>query len=340
MENGVLFKKLYRGFAGNPVFLATLILTVVMILTVPSFASVQNIRTLAQQFAFTGIAATGLAFVLIGGGNDLSIGSNISLSSVVAALVMTRLYGATDASVVPGILAALATGALIGLFNGFCVAKIGMNAFILTLIMQMLCDGISLIATDAVSIGGLPKAYTALGTGVVAGIPLPILVMLGFFILGQFVLSKTAYGRRLFAVGANRQAARLVGVPIVRIQILAFVISGVCAACAGVILSARLGAATPNAGSNSMLEIMSAAISAATACSAARAAWWARLRRHPAEPDLQRPQSSGGLLLCHHDRQRQHHPTSRRVRLLQSEGQLPEDAEVLTSSDNSTRKRG
>jgi len=252
--------RLYRGWTSNPVFVATLILFVAMTLFVPSFATVKNITTIAQQFSFTGIAATGLAFVLIGGGNDLSIGSNISLSSVAAALVMTRLMGATGASVLPGILAALAAGALIGLFNGFCVSRIGMNAFILTLIVQMLCDGIALIATDAVSIGNLPAGYTFIGTGNVLGIPLPIAIMLAFFAAGQFALSKTAFGRRLYAVGANRQAARLVGVPIEKIQILAFVISGFCGAAAGIILSARLGAATPSAGSNSMLEIMSAAI--------------------------------------------------------------------------------
>lgn len=260
MRRVSVIQKLYRSFTSNPVFLATLILIVVMVLFVPSFATVQNIRTIAQQFSYTGIAAVGLAFVLIGGGNDLSIGANISLSSVVAALVMTRAMDGGNASVPVGILAALGTGALIGLINGLCVAKIGMNAFILTLIMQMFCDGISLIVTDSVSIGGLPHAYLAIGNSSLLGIPFPILIMLVFFICGQFALSKTAYGRRLYAVGANKQAARLVGVPVAKIQVLSFVFSGLCAASGGILLSARLGAATPSAGSNSMLEIMSAAI--------------------------------------------------------------------------------
>ena len=260
MKKMAALQKLYHGLMSNPVFIATLTLILAMTFFVPSFATVQNIRTIAQQFSYSGIAATGLALVLIGGGNDLSIGSNISLTGVVAALIMTRLSGAQGGIVALGILAALATGALIGLFNGFCVSRLGMNAFILTLIMQMFCDGVALIATDATSIGGLPAAFTAIGTESVLGIPLPILIMLLIFVAGQFVLSKTVYGRRLYAVGANRQAAKLVGIPVVATQIIAFIISGVCGAVAGIILCARMGAATSNAGSNSMLEIMSAAI--------------------------------------------------------------------------------
>ena len=260
MKKTNFIQKIARGITSNPVFIATLILVVVMTLFVPSFATVQNIKTVAQQFSFTGIAAVGLAFVLIGGGNDLSIGANISLSSIVAALVMTRLMNASGAAVVPGVLVALATGALIGAFNGVCVSVIGMNPFILTLIMQMFCDGVSLIATDSMSIGGLPEGYIAIGTSNVLGVPAPILIMLVFFIVGQFVLTQTAFGRRLYAVGANKQAARLVGIPVEKVQITAFIISGMCAAVGGIILSARLGAATPSAGSNSMLEIMSAAI--------------------------------------------------------------------------------
>lgn len=260
MKKTSFVRKLYQGITSNPVVIATLILIIVMTLFVPSFATVQNIKTVAQQFSFTGIAATGLAFVLISGGNDLSIGANISLSSIVSALLMTKVFQAGDGAVLPGILIALLTGAAIGFFNGFCVSKIGMNAFILTLIMQMFCDGMSLLLTDSTSIGGLPDGFIKIGTGSVFGIPFPILIMLVVFVIGQFVLSKTAFGRRLYTVGANKQAARLVGVQVVKVQISAFIISGLCGGIAGVILSSRLGAATPSAGSNSMLEIMSAAI--------------------------------------------------------------------------------
>lgn len=252
--------KSMRSLSNNPVFVVTLILIVVMILFVPSFATLQNVKNVAQQFSYTGIAAVGLAFVLIGGGNDLSIGANITLSSIMAAIVMTRFLDSSNMSVWPGVIAALITGMLIGLFNGFCVAVIGMNPFILTLIMQMFCDGISLIVTDATSIGGLPEKYIMIGNIELSGIPLCILIMLAFFVIGQFILSKTTYGRRLYAVGANKQAARLVGISVEKVQIGAYILSGFCAAAGGIILSARLGVATSSSGSGSMLEIMSAAI--------------------------------------------------------------------------------
>lgn len=249
-----------RSFLGNLVFPTTVMLIMLMVLLVPSFSSMHNIRTVALQISYMGVATVGLAFVLIGGGNDLSIGSNITISSIIAALVMTRLVPMMSGSVVYGIFSALLTGALIGLINGFFVAKIGMNAFMLTLITQMLCDGISLMLSNATSIGGLPEGYIRIGTGKLFGIPLPVIIMLIFFIIGQFILLKTAYGRKLYAVGANRQAARLVGIPVEAILMIAFVISGVCGAFAGIILSARLGAATPSSGSYMMLDIMSAAI--------------------------------------------------------------------------------
>ena len=184
-----------RSFGSNLVFPITLMFIVLMVLFVPSFSTLHNIRTVALQISYMGIASAGLAFVLIGGGNDLSIGSNITISSIMAALIMTRLLPTTNGSVLSGILTGLGTGAIIGLINGFFVAKIGMNAFMMTLITQMLCEGISLMVTNATSIGDLPEEYTVIGTGTLYGIPVPVIIMLVFFLVGQFVLSKTAYGR-------------------------------------------------------------------------------------------------------------------------------------------------
>jgi len=260
MKNKKFFISLYRFLISNPVIIAVIILIILMILFVPSFATFANIIKLAQQISYTGIAVVGLAFVLIGGGNDLSIGSNITFTSIMAAIAMTRYLSASPGSVISGIILAVFFGVVIGLFNGLLVAKVGINAFMMTLITQMFLDGMSLIVTGAKAIGELPEGYVSIGTGDIFGIPIPIVLMLVFFILGQFILKKTAYGRMLYTTGSNKQAARLVGIPVDSILIIAFAISGFCAACAGVILSARLGAATPSSGSYIMLDIMSAAI--------------------------------------------------------------------------------
>ncbi len=260
MKSKKLLSSIYKFLLNNPVVIAVIIMFLLMLLFVPSFATMSNLTKLAQQISYTGIAVVGLAFVLIGGGNDLSMGANITFTSIMAAILMTRYMQSSPASVLPGILIAMLFGILIGLLNGVLVAKVGVNAFMMTLIIQMLLDGISLIITGAKAIGGLPEGYIGIGTNSFLGVPIPIVVMLIFFILGQFVLKKTSYGRMLYVTGANKQAARLVGIPVERILIIAFAISGFCASCGGIILSARLGAATPSSGSYIMLDIMSAAI--------------------------------------------------------------------------------
>jgi ribose/xylose/arabinose/galactoside ABC-type transport system permease subunit len=252
------FSNVRQWVAENPAVWASMIFIVVLAIAIPSFGTMRNILTILQQMSIYGIAAVGLAYVLICGGNDLSIGSNITFSSITAALCMTGFF--PQAGALGGVIAALLTGCVVGLINGIMVAKVGINPFMMTLIMSMLLDGLSILATNGTAIGGLPEAYKAIGSYRLLFIPIPLWILLIFYVVGQFVLKKTAVGRKIYASGANVKAAKLVGVKTEKTLIGAFIFCGVCSSVSGVIMSARLAAATTSAGSIMMLDIISAAL--------------------------------------------------------------------------------
>lgn len=256
MKNGI---KMVTGWLNaNPIVIASLSLMIIMFIFVPNFATAANITTVMGQMSYMGIATVGLAFVLIGGGNDLSIGSVISISSVFGVMVMTNVAG--NFSVPLGVIVMIVTGLVISLINGVMVAYLKINAFMMTLITQMLFEGVALLVTDAKTITGVPGVFLTTANIRILSIPLSVFVMLAIFIVGQYILSKTTYGRRLFATGANAKAAKLVGVKTGRMLLSAYLICGLMGGIAGIIMTARLGVGSPSSGSNIIMEIMSAAI--------------------------------------------------------------------------------
>lgn len=257
-NNKVHLSRIRSWLVDNPAVIASLALIILLGVAVPQFGTSQNILTVLQQMSVYGISAVGLAFVLICGGNDLSIGANITFSSIMAALFMTSIF--PEGGAVVGVLAALATGCVVGLVNGVMVAKIGVNPFMMTLIMSMLLEGLSIILTNATAIGGLPTAYVAIGSIELAYLPLPLWILILFYVFGQFVLKKTVAGRKIYASGSNKKTAQLVGIKTDKMLIGTYIFCGMCASVAGIILSARLAAATPASGTSLMLDVMSAAL--------------------------------------------------------------------------------
>ncbi|MEG1011313.1 MAG: ABC transporter permease [Ruthenibacterium sp.] len=252
-------KKAVDGFVqaikGNPIIMAALGLLIIMAIFVPQFATVGNLFALLGQMSYLGIATVGLAFVLVGGGNDLSIGSIMTITGVTAARMM--------ASGLPTFLAiavALAVGVMIGLLNGMFVAVLGVNAFMMTLIIQMLFEGIALAVTGATSITNLPADFVKMPEVRLGGIPVPILILLAVYIAGHILLKRSVFGRKLMVTGANKNASRLVGIHVNQVLMAAYMLSGALGAVAGIILTARLGVGSPAAGSNLIMDVISAAV--------------------------------------------------------------------------------
>jgi ribose transport system permease protein len=236
-------------------FSGLFLLGVAFSLLSPYFFSVNNLLTVATQTAVIAIIAIGQTYVLITGGIDLAIGSNIALSAMVAGLVM-RANMPTSIAIIAGLIMGIAAGA----FSGSLVAFGKIPPFIATLGTMTIARGLALTLTQAVPISNLPKNFTVWGTGSTLGIPNPVIVMLLLVIIFGFILAKTKLGRHIYAVGSNFEAARLSGVNTKKVLMAVYIFSGLLAAFAGLIMAARIITAQPASGDGYELDAVASSV--------------------------------------------------------------------------------
>ena len=217
-----------------------LILMVALSLLSDRFLTSANLINILRQAAINGIISVGMTLVILTGGIDLSVGSVLALSVTIGASLMKQ-----GQPVGAAVLAALAIGALLGAINGWMISRAKIPPFIATLGMLTVARGLTLMYTQGQPITGLPATFRWIGTGVVGGIPVPILLTLLVFAAGWIFLSRTRYGAQIYLMGDNPTAAKLTGVPTERLTVLVYAISGFCAALAGLVLVARLDSAQP-----------------------------------------------------------------------------------------------
>jgi ribose transport system permease protein len=243
-------KQLFSTFSG--LFLLALVFTILS----PYFFSVNNLLTVATQTAVIAIIAIGQTYVLITGGIDLSIGSNIALSAMVAGLVMRA-----NLPVSLAVLSGLVTGLVSGAVSGSLVAFGNIPPFIATLGTMTVARGLSFTLTQAIPISGLPKTFTTFwGTGSTLGIPNPVIIMVLLVVVFAFILAKTKLGRHVYATGSNFEAARLSGVNTRKILVAVYIFSGLLAAFAGLIMAARIISAQPSAGDGYELDAVASSV--------------------------------------------------------------------------------
>ena len=231
-----------------------LLVGVVLSFSSPVFLTHGNLMNVGLATSVAALLAIGQTYVIILAEIDLSVGAALGFTAVVTAQTLR------DHGLLAGLSAGIATGVLIGLVNGLLVTKTRMPSFIATLATMSVLAGLSLQFT-----GGNPVAVTdydfqGIGQSRLAGVPVPVVIMLVVFAVFGYLLARTRFGRHVYATGDNTEAARLSGVRTDRVRILAFVISGVLAALAGFILTARLSTAEPTAGTGLELEAIAAVI--------------------------------------------------------------------------------
>lgn len=243
---------------GRFAVVAILILALVIAaLFLPRLLSSNNVLQVLRQASIPGVIAIGVTFVVISGRLDLSVGSMLSLCSVVLITVHESV------SPVAGILAALAVGLAAGGVNGILVGYLGLNSLITTLGMLSLLQGIALVYTggqNALIAAPSEAWFSVFGRGFLSGIPVPVIVL---FVLGtvmSLLLTRTVFGRRVFAVGANPVAARHSAVPVRSVIFAAYLISGLMTACAAILLSSRVMAARLDSGSGYELTVLAGII--------------------------------------------------------------------------------
>ena len=231
------------------------LLCIVITIVTPNFLSVSNITNVFTQVSVNAIIAIGMTFVILTGGIDLSVGSTLAISGAVGASIV-KLTG----NVFLAIIVAAVIGIAVGLINGLLVSKGKLQAFIVTLATMTIFRGATLVFTDGTPISKLPEAFVKIGNGKLGFMPIPVIITIIIAIIAVYALSQTRFGRYLYALGGNEDASRLSGINTDKIKTLVYVVSGFASAIAGVIITSRIGSASPNAGTGFELDAIAAVV--------------------------------------------------------------------------------
>lgn len=237
------------------ILMVLILLVVLMSIFAPNFNRVDNLLNIARSISVNAILAAGLTFVILTGGIDLSVGSIVAVSGVVAVIAAIAGVPAPVAVVI-----GMAVGGACGLVNGVLTAYLALAPFIVTLGTMTFLRGLAYTITNGQPIVSSDLNFKDLGNGYLLGIPVPVIAMVGVFLVAWFVLERTRYGRHVYAVGGNAQAARLAGVQVNRIILSVYVVAGICAGLAGVIFAARVISAQPTAGTGYELDAIAAVV--------------------------------------------------------------------------------
>ncbi len=241
------------------IFVILMLMGVFLSLRTGTFLTSTNLFNVLRAFSWIAISAFGETMVIITAGIDLSVGSIMALSGLTTALALT-----SGLPVVPAIIVGLLTGTVVGLVNGILVSKANLPPFIATLGTMSIARGICYGLTHGQPVRGFPKSFTFLGQydvpiGSVA-VPLPVIFMVVIAIVMSLFLSRTVWGRHMYAVGGNEEAAKLSGINTGRVKLMVYILSGLLTAIGGLLMTARLGVAAPTAGLGYELDVIAAVV--------------------------------------------------------------------------------
>lgn len=231
---------------------ALVLLVTLLALVSPAFLTKTNGLNVLRQASLAAILALGETIVILTAGIDLSIGAVLTTSGIVAASVL-KIEGLP---IWVGVLAGVGFGALVGFMNGVMVAMVRLPPFIATYGTMWIASGLSVVFLRGYIIYDFDERFRFIGKGYLFGIPMPIIIMAGVFLILYFVMHKTTFGRSIYALGANKEAARLSGIQIEKTLIIAYTLSGLCAGMAGLLFVARLNAAEAGLGESLLLPVI------------------------------------------------------------------------------------
>ena len=227
-------------------------LVVVLMIASPAFRSVANLVNIVEQQSIIGIVACGMLLMILLGGFDLSVGAVGAASTVLAAWTMGQF------GIAPGVGAALVVGLCVGLGNGLLIAYVGMNPFVVTLGTQVLVTGILYVLTNAAPVYGVPDSFTMVGLGRIGPVPVAALIYAAVVVTIAVVLNLSLFGRHVYAVGGNPEAARLAGVRVKRVVVVGYIIGAITASIGGLILTGQTSIGQPSAATTWPLSAIAA----------------------------------------------------------------------------------
>jgi ribose/xylose/arabinose/galactoside ABC-type transport system permease subunit len=247
-----------------PIILFLVAIFIYSAFVIPYFFSVENLVNILGQSSDITIAAIGIMFVILNGGIDFSITAVMGFGSVLGTLIMNKSFGFMKDSpyaFLVAIIVMISVGLIIGVINGFSVVVLKMPSFIATMATSMVFSGLALYIANSKPINDLPKSFLFIANGKVFGaIPFQIILMVIVVIFMQILLSKTVFGRNVYAIGTNQKTATISGIPVGKTIFKLFLISGVLSAVGGIVSTSTLGAGMPALNSDRMLDFVTAAI--------------------------------------------------------------------------------
>lgn len=253
MNNKKSFSELFSKYG-------VLVVFILMFLTfsifAPNFIKVKNLLNVSRQINTLGICAVGMTLLLITGGIDLSLGYQLSVINVLCAWLMVK----QGMSPVMAVLISLVVGTAIGAINGIIVVKSGVHPMIVTLAVSQVLNGVSYLVSKAIPIYGFPKSFSFLGQGTIGPIPVSLFFMVIIMILGHLILTRLPFGRYLYAVGSNEEAAKLAGVNTGAVRIIAHTLCGFLTAIAAVFLLSRTSSGLSTNGAGFEFNVITACV--------------------------------------------------------------------------------
>lgn len=246
--------KIGRWLTQNMILIAFIALFILFSCISPVFLSSTNILNITRQISFRGIAAVGMMMIILTGGIDLSIGSTIELINVVCPLLMVK-FGMHP---VAAVLLSFGMSLIIGLVNGLLITKLQLPPMIVTMAFMNIIYGAAFLISGGEPVFGFDDNFATLGQGYIGEVPIPTVIMVLVFILGGFILTKTIFGRSLYAIGGNPEAARLSGINVDQDIIIAYIMDSLFACFAGILMLSRLMSGTANTGKGFEFEVITA----------------------------------------------------------------------------------
>lgn len=225
----------------------------------PYFFTAENLLNVTLQTSITAIIAVGMTFVILTAGIDLSVGALVAITGVVSTSIL-KFNLPFSFSLPLGILVGLLVGALSGAAAGFFITRMNITPFIVTLALMTIWRGAAFMYTDGRPIWELPEGFSFLGSGRFLEVPIPTVIMIAAYAWAYLVLTKTRFGRYVYAVGGNKEAARLAGVNTNRVLIGVYMICGVLSSLSGILLASRINSGQPNAGLMYELDVIAAVV--------------------------------------------------------------------------------
>lgn len=248
--------KFYRFYKRFGLYMILVLVFLFFSIFAPRFFSAANFINILRQVSIFGTAVIGAAIVMIAGQCDMSVGGMVAMGGIIAAMAMTQWGMPMWAAMVLTIVFCVA----VGFINGFLTVTFFIPGFIASLGMMLVLNGLAYVVSGGYAIFGLPSNYSFWGQGYIGIIPVPVIVFVVICVLGTFLMTKTYYGRSIYALGGNPTAANLAGINVKKATIIAYMLCGLVAAFAALMQLSRSNSAQPGVGSNYPFDCMSAAV--------------------------------------------------------------------------------